>query len=285
MTPRADSHIHLFAGGYQDKSFVSRPGISIDEAACYDSLSRDHDVVAALVIGYGVPDWCAENNTHLASQLGAYDWVRPVAYVAINTPPTVADLEKLQQEGFLGIGLFPVGDQAEGLADIPGDCWDWLQQNNWLVSVTCQSAALNSWHGVLERFPQLRLLVSHLGLPPAAASPPSPDQADRAMQTVSRLARYPGVSVKLSGFYALSTPGHDYPHEAAWPYVEQLVRAFGCNRLLWGSDFSPCLDWVTFPQTIDLFEKMPFLKPPDVARITGGNLLALLDEVQAAPSS
>jgi L-fuconolactonase len=144
---------------------------------------------------------------------------------------------------------------------------------------------LNSWHGVLERFPQLRLLVSHLGLPPAVASPPSPDQADRAMQAVSRLARYPAVSVKLSGFYALSSPGHDYPHESAWLYVEQLVRVFGCNRLLWGSDFSPCLDWVTFPQTVNLFEKMPFLKPPDVARITGGNLLALLDEVQASPPS
>jgi predicted TIM-barrel fold metal-dependent hydrolase len=285
MTPRADSHIHLFAGGYQDKSFVSRPGISIDEAACYDSLTRDHRVVAALVIGYGALDWCAENNTYLASQLGVYDWIRPVAYVAIDAPPAVGDLEKLQQQGFVGIGLFPVDSQGAGLAEIPADFWHWLQERNWLVSVTCKTAALNGWHEVLERFPQLRLLVSHLGLPSAAASPPSPDQAKLAMQSVSELASYPGVSVKLSGFYAITTPGHDYPHEAAWPYVEQLVRAFGCGRLLWGSDFSPCLEWVTFPQTIDLFEKMPFLKQPDVAGITGGNLLALLDEVQtAAPS-
>ena len=88
------------------------------------------------------------------------------------------------------------------------------------------------------------------------------------------------MSVKLSGFYAVSDPGHDYPHEAAWPYVERLVTAFGSGRLLWGSDFSPCLDWLTFPQTMDLFEKMPFLDRHDLDAITGGNLLALLEEVR-----
>jgi hypothetical protein len=102
MTTRADAHIHLFAGGYRGGSFASTPGVSIDEARCYDSLAREHDV--------------------------------------------------------------------------------------------------------------------------AAASPPSREQAGNAMRQVTDLAMYPGVRVKLSGFYALTLPGHDFPHQAAWPYVEQLVR-------------------------------------------------------------
>ena len=57
MTRRADAHIHLFARGYQDKSFASRLGVSIDEVSCYDSLTREHDVAAALVVGYGGEDW------------------------------------------------------------------------------------------------------------------------------------------------------------------------------------------------------------------------------------
>ena len=97
------------------------------------------------------------------------------------------------------------------------------------------------------------------------------------MRQVVDLAVYPGVRVKLSGFYALTSPGHDFPHQAAWPYVEQLVDAFSSSRLLWASDFSPCLDWVTFPQTIDVVNRMPFLSEGAVAEITGGNLLALLD--------
>ena len=131
------------------------------------------------------------------------------------------------------------------------------------------------------------MLVSHLGEPPQTALPPEPDTAAAALQTVTALARFPGVSEKLRGFYAVSDPGHDYPHEAGWPYVERLVTAFGSDRLVWGSDFSPCLDWLAFPQTIDLFDKMTFLGKDDVEAITSGTLLKLLDGVErpAADSS
>ncbi len=93
------------------------------------------------------------------------------------------------------------------------------------------------------------------------------------------LARFAGARVKLSGFYALTTPGYDYPHRAAWPYVAALLEAFGGERLLWGSDFSPSLEWLSFPQTLGLFEQMPFLDDAARRRIEGENLLALLAEI------
>ena len=62
--------------------------------------------------------------------------------------------------------------------------------------------------------------------------------------------------------------------------MEALVDAYGVERLLWASDYSPCLDLVTFPQTYDLFSKMPFLTAEDRTRIEGSNLLALLEEVE-----
>ncbi len=164
------------------------------------------------------------------------------------------------------------GDDAGLLEQVPAGFWGWL------VSVNSQGDAWNAWQPVLEQFPQLRVLVSHLGLPPAAASPPSPEQAAEATQQVTELLIYPGVRVKLSGFYALTTPGHYYPHEAAWPYVEHLAETFSYDRLLWASDFTPCLDSVTFLQTLDIFDRMPFLSEDDVAGITGRNLLALLED-------
>jgi L-fuconolactonase len=87
------------------------------------------------------------------------------------------------------------------------------------------------------------------------------------------------VYIKLSGFYALTRPGYAYPHQAAWPYVEVLLAAFGSNRLLWGSDFSPSLEWLSFLQTFGLFETMPFLSDSDRERIEGSNLRTLLAEV------
>ena len=45
MAHRADSHIHLIENGF-DGFFTGRPGVNVDEVKCYDSLAREHDVVA-----------------------------------------------------------------------------------------------------------------------------------------------------------------------------------------------------------------------------------------------
>jgi len=37
----------------------------------------------------------------------------------------------------------------------------------------------------------------------------------------------------------MTKPGYAYPHQAARPFVEVAIDAFGEGRLLWGSDFSP----------------------------------------------
>ena len=97
------------------------------------------------------------------------------------------------------------------------------------------------------------------------------------------LAEFPGPRVKLSGFYAL--PSHDFPHAAAWGYVVALLKAFGAGRLCFGSDFSPCLSHLSFPQTIDLFARMPFLSPADRELIEGGNLLGMLEDVDGSEAA
>jgi predicted TIM-barrel fold metal-dependent hydrolase len=280
MTSRADAHIHLFAGGFQDKSFASRPGVSIDEVACYASLAREHDVTAALVVGYTGERWCANNNEYLAKLSPNHDWIKAVACVDVKSPPTVRDLELLRDQGFVGVSMYVFSEETQQLDRISADVWRWLDKHNWLISANSEPDRWSVWQSVLKSFPRLRLLVSHLGQPPAVTSPLQREEAASVMHPITQLANYPGVCVKLSGFYSLSSPGHDYPHTAAWPYVEQLSECFSVERLLWGSDFSPCLDWVTFPQTIDLFEMIPFLDQRGVELITGGNLLALLDEVK-----
>ena len=99
------------------------------------------------------------------------------------------------------------------------------------------------------------------------------------LNSVMELARFGGVCVKLSGFYALTVPGYDYPHRNCWPYVAALVESYGVDRLLWGSDFSPSLEHVSFPQTIGLLGQMPFLTDKDRVQIEGKNLLRLLAAV------
>ena len=280
MSERADAHIHLFEGGYQD-SFMKRLNRPVDEAVVYASLARDHGVTAALIVGYADVPWAAENTRYLTQMVAEYDWVHPAAYFDAAEPPTTDELTRLQADGFVGVSFYIFGqERVDALLRISDEVWNWLVSKRWLVSVNSKGDDWYAWQEVLRRHPELRLAVSHLGLPPKQAEAPGASGAREAMASVLALAGFPHTQVKLSGFYALTDPGHDYPHRAAWPYVEALLDAYGVERLLWASDYSPCLDCLTFPQTYDLFSKMPFLNDADRERIEGANLLALLDEAE-----
>jgi predicted TIM-barrel fold metal-dependent hydrolase len=118
-----------------------------------------------------------------------------------------------------------------------------------------------------------------MGLPDSAGEAVTPARATDLLADVLALACYPGIHVKLSGFYALTKPGYAYPHEPAWHYVEALLNRFSASRLLWGSDFSPSLEHVSYPQTLFVLEQIPFLSAADRAAIEGANLLRLLESV------
>ena len=275
MAQRADAHIHLFEqplGG----TFPGRPGVQIDEAVCFDSLAADHGVIAALIVCYTKCEGNEGNNDYVIGLQSQYDWIRPAAHIEPDDPPDTALLERWRDQGVVGLVMYPQSEEA--VRACPNSVWEWLTDNRWLLSVNSKGEAWQVWQDVLGHHQQLRLVMSHLGLPDRVAEPIAAAAARDRLVHVLALARFPQVHVKLSGFYAMTEPGHDYPHELAWPYVEALIEAFGVERLLFASDYAPCLNFQTYPQTLELLWKMPFLSDDDRDRIAGGNLLALLQE-------
>lgn len=280
MADRADAHIHLFETSFRSGSFTGRPGVNIDEVVCYESLMTSYGVTAALVVGWAGAPWASGNNAFLARVVGDRKWVRPVAYIEPTDGLSVANLEERRQQGFVGLSIYLSGKQkVAALQKLPGDVWKWIVERRWLISCNSRGEDWLGWRPILEKHPNVRLIMSHLGLPGATKTLLTKTAARKNLTHVIALARFPGPRVKLSGFYASTDPSYDYPHENAWPYVEVLIKEFGVERLVWGSDFSPSLDHLTFPQTFGLFAKMPFLKKTDRERIEGKNLLGLMNEV------
>lgn len=274
MSEKFDAHIHLFENGYGG-SFTNRPGVDIAEAECFESLMAEYCVSGALVVGYAALPWCANNYNYLRNASKDRSWIHPVAYRDPSESLSLEFLGQVREDGFKGLSLYIFEpEQVQGLQEIPDDCWKWLVDHHALISVNSRGEAWQAWRPILDRHPELHVILSHLGLPPQVGEPPADPVGN--LRDVLELAAYPGPRVKLSGFYAMTDPGHDYPHTAAWPYVKTLKEAYGTNRLLWASDFSPCLDWLTYPQTMDLFKKMPFLNDNDRDLILGNNLGALL---------
>ena len=278
MPDRADAHAHLFKPGFIDALGERCRRIQPDEVTLYEALAKQHDVKQLLAVGFEGAQAYHGNNDYLASIAATRPWLRPTAYFHEPRELTHKSLEMRAHQGFVGVSLYLFSDElTDQLHQVDARIWSWLIEHRWLISVNSKGAYWSGWDDVLRRHPELRLVISHLGLPGVIHGE---NEAEAALASVTALAQYPGVRVKLSGFYALSDPGHDYPHRNAWPLVQRLLDLFGPRRLLWGSDFSPSLGHLSFPQTLGLFSMMPFMNQADRAAIEGGNLLQLLNEVR-----
>jgi L-fuconolactonase len=88
---------------------------------------------------------------------------------------------------------------------------------------------------VVERHPDLTLIIDHIGV---AQHPVSPREAQSwaPFEDLLELARYPNVHVKLCGAPLLSE--QNYPFDDVWPRLERLFAAFGFDRVMWGSDYT-----------------------------------------------
>ncbi len=283
MPTRTDAHAHFFHPGYVANLPQDCRRTQPDEVTLYRALARQYDVEQVLAVGFEGEPWAAGNNRYLAEQAATHPWIRPLAYVHELSSLDVPTLEALQGDGFVGLSLYLFADEAlPALQHVPSKVWEWLVQHGWLLSVNSHGPLWSAWEHVLNHFPDLCILVSHLGLPATVAEAPTLTSARDALQSVCALARYPGVYVKFSGFYALTEPAYAYPHQAAWPYAEILLETFSPSRLVWGSDFSPSLEWVSCPQTFALLAMLPGLDAVDRARIEDKNLAALLANVSSS---
>ena len=83
---------------------------------------------------------------------------------------------------------------------------------------------------VLERHPQLRVVVDH------AAKPAIGSGADAAWRSdIAAVAQFSNVACKLSGL--VTEAPANWTVDDLRPYAEHLLTCFGAERLIWGSDW------------------------------------------------
>lgn len=100
------------------------------------------------------------------------------------------------------------------------------------LSTHGQAAAMRP---LIERHPDLTIIIDHLGVSQHPVSPPRDDPWDRLDGLLS-LAGFPNVHVKLCGIPLLSREA--FPFADTWPQLHRIIDAFGPDRLLWASDYT-----------------------------------------------
>lgn len=120
---------------------------------------------------------------------------------------------------------------------------------------------LPSLDQLAARFPALRIVIDHAAKPEIG----TPAGYHRWYEAIAPLARRPNVACKLSG---LLTECGDAPANAIAPYAETILRLFGPDRVMWGSDW-PVLELAsTYSDWLEMARRL--VPPAEHAAVFGG---------------
>ncbi len=245
-----DAHIHLFEKPYGqvfDHSYIKDGPAG--ELFMYEQYRRLFDVEGAFVICYA-EDASANNNSYVESIKAGREWIHSFGYIKPNHETMHRAAVDLNGRGHFGLSCYPrAGDDAQWLAS-PAmyPFWDYLAERQMPISFNVKAFQCRSFAKVLERRPDVIIIVSHMAAPKVVDG--VLDEADYA--SLLALGGYPGVYVKLSGFYAFSKEGWRYPQADLFRVVDRLREAFGTKRLVFASDFSPVTEYNTYRQALEL---------------------------------
>jgi L-fuconolactonase len=88
---------------------------------------------------------------------------------------------------------------------------------------------LSSVEALAAALPELRLVVDHLGKPPARS-----DERQSWRRSLAAVAAHPSTTAKVSG---LQRPGVPFDVSTVRPSWDAALELFGPERLMWGSDW------------------------------------------------
>ena len=236
-----DTHVHIFAPSrYPFAAGQTGPAVPYGDAEHLIALMDAAGVAAALLVQ---TPWLGLDNRYLVESMQRY----PGRFAALGyfdhpaAPAAPAELERQYHEDrFRGLRLH-LANSSRGFVDdervigelLSGAVDPLFQQARRLgVPVQFLNRVSNS-HVIVtiaDRYPDLTVVVDHLGHPLVAEAPAFPSSAP-----LFSLAERPNVFVKVSN-HVLSSR-QPYPWADLHGYQRRLLDAFGPRRLMWGSNW------------------------------------------------
>ncbi len=140
-----------------------------------------------------------------------------------------------------------------------------------LASLHCHPHQQQAIREVARRFPEMSILIHHLGHPHVG------DQA--GLDEILASASCPNIYIKTSGFYYATKRGRwDYPYADVLPLVRALYERYGAQRMCWGSDYPVVRGFTTYRQALEAVRQhCAFISPNDMDWVLGRTLAQLLD--------
>ncbi len=256
-----DSHLHVWS---DDESLypygeVSRPGTG---ARASVELLNEHMAEAGVEKAVIVqPIHYLYDNRYVADCLARFPGrFAAVCLVDPKEPAAPDQLEELVRgRGFGGMRLhLSRQEDPSALAASDQDpLWRRVEELSVCLIVLGRARELPALEPIVDRFPDVKVVLDHLGGPPVGEEPTHP-----LLGNVLRMARYPNVYVKVSKMNRISKV--PYPHGDTHDMVRRIYDAFGPERLMWGTDFPHVLTAGGYVHALELVrDELDFLTNED----------------------
>lgn len=141
-----------------------------------------------------------------------------------------------RDRGLAGMRIYGAGtalaDDATPFLDDPKTfgAWETMRELQLPMVLQLRFKALARLERLLERFPDVPMIVDNLASPPIVDGPPFD-----AARALFALARFPNVFFKVTSIALLREwPGGVATRTA---FLQRVVETFGADRVLWGSNF------------------------------------------------
>ena len=271
-----DAQVHLWKAETPDWQWVQgrkpqlpEPFTIVRLVPMMDEAGVDRAVIVP-------PSWPGDRNDYALEVVKRYpSRFRVMGRIPLQDPKS-ADLLPTwkQQQGMVGIrALFGDAQTAAWLQDGTVD-WFWPAAEKAGIPVMFFAPGNTSVFGpIAERHPQLTLILDHMGATPIMARE---NKLDETIGQAVALARYPNVSVKLSGSPGLSN--EPYPFRDVARHLKRVFDAYGPQRCYWGTDITASYAKASYRERVTHFtEALDFLSDSDKDWVMGRAILQRLN--------
>jgi predicted TIM-barrel fold metal-dependent hydrolase len=216
-------------GGKQSTWSVERPTPHEALVAAMKEAGVDKAAIVQASTAYG------HDNSYVAEAIAKYPGrFTGVFSVDVLAPDAVEKMKLWIGKGFSGMRLFTTGSTMPGQAtwfDDPRSfaAWEYAGKAGIPVCMQMTPQGFPQLRGLIERFPNVRMILDHLARPKLVDGPPY--AADREFL---ELAKYPTVFLKLT---PLNVSPADWGKATPQTWFRTLIDRFGADRIAWGSNF------------------------------------------------
>ena len=216
-------------GGTQSTWSRDRPTPYETLVEAMDAAGVDKAAVVQASTAYG------HDNSYVAAAIAAFPRrFTGVFSVDVLAPDATDKMKSWLDRGFSGMRLFTTGSTMPGQAtwfDDPRSfpAWEYAQKAGIPVCMQMTPQGFPQLRGLLERFPQVRIILDHLARPQLTDGPPY-----AADQAFFDLARYPNVYLKVT---PLNVSPPEWGKASPETFFAKLAQTFGASRIAWGSNF------------------------------------------------